>query len=108
MVRVEEIGFLDQTSQPYAGSSKVKLKSKNLNQDDDSVSITSTDSSTKPSPARDDSQQEVEEDAINAILLGKDYNVYSGMENNPGLNLGEEDLLGKGLKTPPLHGEKGR
>ncbi|KAK8489833.1 hypothetical protein V6N11_013120 [Hibiscus sabdariffa] len=65
---------------------------------DDSFSVASSNSSKKPLPSSSVIHQEVEDDVINAILLGKVMNDCHVVENCLGRNLGEEDLMGKGLK----------
>ncbi|KAK8631330.1 hypothetical protein V6N13_080089 [Hibiscus sabdariffa] len=77
-VRVEELGFSDQSTQISPGYSNFKKKAK-LNSD--SISITSTESSTSRSSAKGGYWQDAEEDTINAILVGKELPDCCDVEN---------------------------
>ncbi|KAK9042514.1 hypothetical protein V6N11_017583 [Hibiscus sabdariffa] len=104
-VAVEEKGFSDPSSKPLVGASTLKKNSEKVNHDNDSISITSLDFLKSLSPVKGGSWLEGEEDATNAILVGKELSDYGAMKNCIGKNLGEEELIGRGLKGSQLSGD---
>ncbi|KAK8504651.1 hypothetical protein V6N12_046912 [Hibiscus sabdariffa] len=96
---VEELGFSDQSTQISPGYSNFKKSSEKAKLNSDSIWITSMESSTSHSSAKGGYWQDAEEDTINATLVGKELPDCCDVENCKGINLGEEELMGRGLKT---------
>ncbi|KAK8662666.1 hypothetical protein V6N13_024557 [Hibiscus sabdariffa] len=88
------------------GENANEVDTNKVKQEVDSILVTSSYYSMKPSPTSDGTQQEVEEDITNAILLRKEFNDCCVMENFLGRKLSEEDSMGKGLNMPSLSEER--
>ncbi|KAK9001425.1 hypothetical protein V6N11_083209 [Hibiscus sabdariffa] len=65
---------------------------------EESTTASTTRSSFSASPSKECPWMEVEDDAINAVLVGKEFSNSCFMENCMGKPLGEEELMGRGLK----------
>ncbi|KAK8690132.1 hypothetical protein V6N13_088833 [Hibiscus sabdariffa] len=65
---------------------------------EESTTASTTRSSFSASPSKECPWMEVEDDTINAVLVGKEFSNSCFMENCTGKPLGEEELMGRGLK----------
>ncbi|KAK8584292.1 hypothetical protein V6N13_109680 [Hibiscus sabdariffa] len=104
MVIVEEKGLTDHLNQPRVGTDNSRKLSEKLNHDIDSTSESSSKTSLSPLPVMEGSWQEVEDDGINAVLVGKEFSECYAVENCMGNSLGEEELMGMGLKVSQTSG----
>ncbi|KAK8598799.1 hypothetical protein V6N13_076745 [Hibiscus sabdariffa] len=97
LVRVEEKGLVDCSAQCPVGYNLKKSLEK-LEHVEESTTASTTRSSFSASPSKECPWMEVEDDAINAVLVGKEFSNSCFMENCTGKPLGEEELMGRGLK----------
>ncbi|KAK8647665.1 hypothetical protein V6N13_121394 [Hibiscus sabdariffa] len=68
------------------------------------ASESSSDSSFRSSPAPNFSRQREEDDAFNAVMMGKESSACFSMGNCSGSLLGEMELMGEGRKKPQNSG----
>ncbi|KAK8607768.1 hypothetical protein V6N13_046375 [Hibiscus sabdariffa] len=97
LVRVEEKGLVDCSAQCPVGYNLKKSLEKPEHVEE-STTASTTPSSFSASPSKECPWMEVEDDAINAVLVGKEFSNSCFMENCTGKPLGEEELMGRGLK----------
>ncbi|KAK8510100.1 hypothetical protein V6N11_000401 [Hibiscus sabdariffa] len=104
LVRVEEKGLVDCSAQcPVGYKLKKSLeKPKHVNE---STTASPTRSTFSASSSKECPWMEVEDDAINAVLADKEFSNSCFMENCTGNPLGEEELMGMGLKDSKKHGD---
>ncbi|KAK8618033.1 hypothetical protein V6N13_115908 [Hibiscus sabdariffa] len=104
MVRVEEKGLTDHSNQPQVGTDNSRKISEKLDHDIKSTSASSLETSLSSSPFMEGSWHEVEDDGINVVLVGKEFSECYVVENCMGNSLGEEELMGRGLKVSQTSG----
>ncbi|KAK8682438.1 hypothetical protein V6N13_054826 [Hibiscus sabdariffa] len=107
MVRVEEKGFSDQTTQiPIGLGNHSKKMSEKIDDKYVSSSESTSESSLRASPAFEASSQGEEEDAFKVVLVGKDVLDCNDVGNCTRSFLGEAELMGRGLQVPKNSGVK--